>query len=40
MRIFRQTTDSGWDDVLGQLKDALQALSNKASSSAKVGAIC
>jgi FkbM family methyltransferase len=37
MRIFRQTTDSGWDDVVAQLKDALQALSSMASSSAKVG---
>ncbi len=40
MRIFRQTTDSGWDDVLAQLKDALQATSNKASSSANVGVTC
>lgn len=40
MRIFRQTTDSGWDDVLAQLKDALQALSSKGYSSAKVVEIC
>ncbi len=30
MRLFRQTTDSGWDDVLEQLKNALQTLSSKA----------
>ncbi len=30
MRIFRQVSDSGWDDVLAQLKNALQALSSKA----------
>ena len=29
MRLFRQTTDSGWDDVLENLKTALQALSSK-----------
>jgi hypothetical protein len=40
MRIFRQTTDAGWDDVLAQLKDALQALSSKGYSSAKVAEIC
>ncbi len=40
LRIFRQTTDSGWDEVLAQLKDALQALSSMACSSAKVGATC
>ena len=40
MRIFRQTTDTGWDDVLEQLKNALQAISSKASSGANVGVTC
>jgi FkbM family methyltransferase len=30
MRLFRQTQDTGWDDVLAQLKNALQAISSKA----------
>lgn len=30
MRIFRQTQDVGWADVLDQLKNALQAISSKA----------
>jgi hypothetical protein len=40
LRIFRQGADSGWDDVLMQLKDALQALSSMACSSAKVDVTC
>jgi hypothetical protein len=40
MRIFRQTTDSGWDDVILNLRNALQALSSMACSTAKADEIC
>ncbi len=40
MRLFRQTTDSDWDDVLIDLKDALQALSSMACTSANVDETC
>jgi ADP-heptose:LPS heptosyltransferase len=31
MRIFRQTSETEWDDVLENIKTALQATSDKAS---------